>query len=273
MNVIVTGSGGFLGTHVCERLAALHKITLHRFNRREHRFGGRKIRELLSGADVIIHLAGVNRDTDSRIQKGNADFTLLLLRDIQRWAPDAKLIFASSSQVYTQSVYGKSKLQAEQHIAACAATHGIRSVILRFSNIYGPFCRPFYNSVIATFLWQIMHNQELVIHGTGSRKRDFLYVSDAVDAIQRAMSYNPRQPCEIYDICSGALVSLKKLLMILKHRCPVPVRVRFEASALPETDVKRTSYVRAQKAFGWRPDVLLPEGIQRILHQEYEVTD
>ena len=134
-------------------------------------------KDLLSGIDVVIHLAGVMRDSYENLHEGNTTLTLQLLEAIKLYAPNALVIYASSIQAADNtSFYGITKLYSESLLRWYGLTYGIKSIIFRFPNVYGPFCKPFYNSVVATFIYQIMHKKEIVIRGDGNQKRDFLYV-------------------------------------------------------------------------------------------------
>lgn len=269
MKVVVTGSHGFLGQHVLETLASRRDVTVDVLGHTN----ASDARTALTGADCIVHLAGVNRDTEKNIEKGNVGYTRKLLTWTHRYAPYAKIIFASSSQVYLpDSLYGESKREAEILIQAYSKRHTAPSLILRFSNIYGPFCRPFYNSMIATFIHLIMKNEELVVNGTGRQQRDFLYVADAADAIAGAMFYNPKKISETYDICSGALVSVRQVVDLLTKCSPVPVHYRFGPVTEADHPGVAKTFAEAKRGFGWVPKVGLREGLTAIFRQEYAGT-
>jgi UDP-2-acetamido-2,6-beta-L-arabino-hexul-4-ose reductase len=111
-----------------------------------------ELRQALAKAEVVFHLAGVNRPKEvTEYQTGNAGFTVELcsiLRSLKR-AP--KVVMTSSIQADLDNPYGMSKRQAEEALRGYAATAGAEAVVYRLKNLFGKWCRPNYNSVTATF--------------------------------------------------------------------------------------------------------------------------
>src|SRR3989344_3215110 len=189
INVAVTGADGFLGRHVVEKLKKESNIVLFLFDRsKQSLFRVNSLRQFLNKKDVIIHLAAVNRDNNSNLIKVNCLGILGLLEGICKYSPNAKLIFSSSFQVYEkESMYGLSKKFAEELIEYYSKKNNIKSIILRIANIYGSGGKPFYNSAIATFVYQIKTGKPLIINGDGKQKRDYIHVTDVVDAIMKCI--------------------------------------------------------------------------------------
>ena len=185
MKVAITGASGFVGSYLLEALRK-EKITFATFNHKKHDlFRPETLRDLVKDKDVIIHLAGVNRDDDlTNITKVNVLGTKGLLDAMLMYSPLAKLIFISSFQAYLQeNIYGASKRNAEELIESYVNRSKLTAIILRFTNMYGPGSKPFYNSVIATFAHQIQKGEPIVINGDGEQKRDYLYITDGANAI------------------------------------------------------------------------------------------
>lgn len=203
MNIVITGATGFLGKHLVEELRTKN-LKYSIFDRKKHNLlKPDTLADLIKDKDIIIHLAGINIGTHHKIMSVNVLGTLMLLEAMVKYAPHSKIIFASTFQVYLQdSLYGLSKKFAEDIIKYYVSMHKIKASILRLTNIYGPGCKPFYNSVIATFIDEIKHNKPIFIYGDDTRKRDYLYVEDAVDAIVKAVFFDPTG-IEYFDICSG----------------------------------------------------------------------
>jgi UDP-2-acetamido-2,6-beta-L-arabino-hexul-4-ose reductase len=265
MKIVITGGHGYLGGHVVRALQRDSNLQVVVIGHRVQ-----KVKETFNRADCIIHLAGVNRGTKRQIYRGNVSYTKRMLAWAKAYASNARVIFASSSQVYWKdSYYGQTKKRAEKLLEGYSRIHGNNAVILRFSNIYGPFCRPYYNSVIATFIYQIVHGKPLTVHGNGSQARDYIYVSDVVDAITRAMFYNPMQAFETYDICSGSVITLRRVISVLKKISPKSFLVRYidgHVSGVP----KKMNRVEAKPLSGWKPKITIKQGLKNIFQEEYE---
>src|SRR3989344_445979 len=140
------------------------------------------------------------------------------------------------------------------------SSEGIKGIVLRFSNVYGPNCKPFLNSIIATLVFQTGSGQVLTINGDGNQKRDYVFVADAVHALVDAIKYIPRKNYEVFDICAGKLTSLNEIIAVLE-------RIRGKKIGVAYNDKKENENWdlplnnNAEKAFGWTPKVSLEEGL------------
>ncbi len=269
MIIALTGAHGFLGQHVLGALNSMDGITV-RIVPHGIPLNASGARNLLDGVSLVIHLAGVNRDTPEKLMEGNLLFTVELLECMRRWAPEARIVFASSSQVYLPtSFYGLAKHSAEEAIRLYSRLFGIRSIIFRFSNIYGPFGRPFYNSLIATFVHQAHEGQELTIHGNGEQKRDYLSVNDAVRAIQKVLDYNPTEGCSVFDICSGSAATVKEVVDAIRKVGPWQIAVTYEHTDRIEVNQPVRKPTKANEQLGWSPTVTLEDGLRDLITKQY----
>lgn len=139
----------------------------------------RDVCEFVSGCDRIYHLAGKNREQPGEILKNNIVSTSNLILACKIKRVDPEIIFASSQQVIwnSDSEYGFVK-SVEEEIVKKAN----KWCIFRIPNVYGPGCKPFYNSVIATFCYQISKGESVTIHDS-SVKREFIFVDDLVERL------------------------------------------------------------------------------------------
>lgn len=161
MKVAVTGSKGFIGKNLCLHLLERgHQVLeIHRGMHLDD------IESHLSQADFIFHLAGVNRTKDTgEFQSGNVDFTAFVVDVVLRSGVGAPIVFASSTQVDQDNEYGVSKCSAEKIVMDYTATTGFPTYIYRLPNVFGKWCKPNYNSFVATFCYNVMHGIELAIH-------------------------------------------------------------------------------------------------------------
>jgi len=172
MRIGITGWKGFIGSHLKDRL---DNPVLFQGNMRNLA----DVSDFVAQCDRIYHLAGKNRDQDGGILANNlvATGALVLATRLLKTNPD--IIFASSRQVEwnPKSEYGMTKLVEENIIRNVAKWH-----ILRIPNVYGPGGKPFYNSVVATFAYQIAHNQD-VIMTKPLVTMEFIFIDDLIEVL------------------------------------------------------------------------------------------
>jgi len=177
MRVLVTGASGFIAKNLIVRLNEEEKYTILEFNREDPI---ESLSHLVGQADVIVHLAGENRPKDiSSFKKVNADLTKTLCDEIKAIPREILFIFASSTQANLNNPYGKSKRAAEIFIEDFAVDTGNPTYIYRLPNVFGKWCKPNYNSVVATFCHNIANDRPIKVHEP-SAKLKLVYVDDVV---------------------------------------------------------------------------------------------
>ena len=174
MKVLVTGANGFIGKHTCLKLTRHgHEAFKYDVDCTEE-----QLKEYISKADFVIHLAGINRPMSAEeFYEGNSNFTkrlVDLIKDIR--SNNLPIIMSSSIQAALDNDYGKSKKMGEDYLLQS----GLPVYVYRLANVFGKWCRPNYNSAAATFCYNIAHNLDIAI-----RDRDYVvhynYVEDIVD--------------------------------------------------------------------------------------------
>ena len=197
--VLVTGSAGFIGKHLVEALGRRPEVRVFGYD------VGNTAEELdraLAEADVIYHLAGVNRPQDpNEFQTGNAGFTLALCNSLQTLGRKPTIVLSSSIQAELDNPYGISKRQAEKTVEdyarKCAEIRGqgaedggrraedggqqAKAIIFRLKNVFGKWCRPNYNSAVATFCHNIAHDLPISISDPG-KELELVYIDDVIRA-------------------------------------------------------------------------------------------
>lgn len=187
MRVLVTGAKGFVGKNLVVRLSELAGLKVLCFN---HEDAPGTLLQKVSEADSVVHLAGVNRPKDiAEFIVGNTDLTELLCVAIKATGRHIPLILASSIQAELANPYGQSKRAAERAIEQLCAQTGNPSVIFRLSNVFGKWCKPKYNSVVATFCHSIANDLPIQISDPSTQMK-LVYVDDVVSAFVHAL-YNP----------------------------------------------------------------------------------
>jgi UDP-2-acetamido-2,6-beta-L-arabino-hexul-4-ose reductase len=177
MKILVTGANGFIGKNLCIRAIELNHsvVSFTRTNSRSD------LSSMLAGVDAVIHLAGINRPkNETEFTIGNADLTQSLCDAIKQLPAKPLLILASSTQASQDNAYGRSKLAAEQEVRSLAQLQGVRSFIYRLPNVFGKWCKPNYNSVVATFCHNIAQDLPIQINDP-AKVLDLVYVDDVVN--------------------------------------------------------------------------------------------
>jgi UDP-2-acetamido-2,6-beta-L-arabino-hexul-4-ose reductase len=187
-NILVTGSGGFIGSHIVAALKHTHATKVVEFRRQNSLL---QLRELLLTADVIVHLAGINRPIAvEEFEEGNTALTATICQYLLESRKRPLFLFASSAQAVLDNPYGRSKRQAEEAIQAFTKQTGSRSVIFRLTNVFGKWSRPNYNSVVATFCYNVARGLPLTI-SDNSKRIDLVYIDDVVLTMLEAIENPP----------------------------------------------------------------------------------
>jgi UDP-2-acetamido-2,6-beta-L-arabino-hexul-4-ose reductase len=186
--IMVTGADGFIGKNVISRLNELANITVTTFVRGDDIAC---LSQLLAQVDAVLHLAGENRPLDeAAFLQVNAGLTSTLCDAIkQEYSNTGRhvpLILASSIQVERDNPYGRSKLAAEQAVFALAQATGNPCVVFRLPGVFGKWCRPNYNSVVATFCHNLARDLPIQVNDPAVSVR-LVYIDDVVAALLAAL--------------------------------------------------------------------------------------
>ena len=199
MNILITGAKGFVGRNLVENLKNIRDG-----KNRTRRIGVDQIFEydldtdpaLLEGfcreADFVFHLAGVNRPKENEeFMAGNFGFSDTLLNTLEKCENPCPVMLSSSIQAslmgrYGQSDYGKSKLAGEERFFQYGEKTGAQVLVYRFPNLFGKWCRPNYNSVVATFCHNIARDLPIQVNDRQAQL-ELLYIDDLVDGMLDAL--------------------------------------------------------------------------------------
>lgn len=187
-HVLVTGANGFIGKNLVVRLNELSNITVTSFVRGDD---PALLSQLVSQVNAVVHLAGENRPTDeSAFEQVNAGLTSSLCNAIEQsfrsTGRHVPLLLASSTQAEHDNPYGRSKLAAERIVQRLGEETGNPCVIFRLPGVFGKWCKPNYNSVVATFCHNIARNLPIQINDPKANLR-LVYVDDVVSALLAAL--------------------------------------------------------------------------------------
>jgi UDP-2-acetamido-2,6-beta-L-arabino-hexul-4-ose reductase len=180
MRILITGARGFIGRNLSVRLVEAGQYSVTEFCRSED---PARLPDLVAEADIVVHLAGENRPTDlAQFAIVNAGLTEILCSAIRVAGRPVPLILASSTQATLDNPYGRSKLAAEAAVEELASATGNPCCIYRLPGVFGKWCRPNYNSVVATFCHNITRDLPINISDRAGQV-SLVYVDDVVDAI------------------------------------------------------------------------------------------
>ena len=147
MKIAVTGDKGFIGSHLKEYLKK-EGFRVFGFDKKKYNFENiASLKNFVSDKDIVIHLAAVNRGTNKEIITGNICLTYNLLSAMKKFKSKAKIIYSSSIQAETNSIYGISKRLTEVILTDFSRELQIPVIIFRITNIFGEKCKPFYHSL------------------------------------------------------------------------------------------------------------------------------
>ena len=190
-NILITGGRGFLGRNLAAHLRHRTDCRLEIFEQDD---SVEDLKTFLKKADVVVHLAGVNRPPDpAQFEEGNAGFTETLCNLLRGNAHSVKILFASSIQAELDNPYGRSKAKAEWALRGFAAETGSEVTIFRLKNLFGKWCRPNYNSVTATFCHNIARGLPIRISDPQCEV-ELSYVDDVIAAFLSKIFDHPDVP-------------------------------------------------------------------------------
>ena len=200
MNILITGANGFVGKNLIARLKSVHHSDITNGNMRLLKYDIDTDPALLEGfcrdAGFIFHLAGVNRPQNpAEFMEGNFGFTSTLLGTLRRLGNACPIIISSSTQAELDNDYGRSKKAGEELIFDYGRETGAPVLVYRFTNVFGKWCRPNYNSAAATFCHNIARGLPVTVNDPEAEVR-LLYIDDLVDELLRALNGNPTRDGE-----------------------------------------------------------------------------
>jgi UDP-2-acetamido-2,6-beta-L-arabino-hexul-4-ose reductase len=183
MEIGITGANGFIGSYLAKSLE-----NTHIFNGDLTELGN--VRDFVLECDRIYHFAGKNRADTGEILKNNIVSTANIILSMKLENKYPELIFSSSQQAIwnSNSEYGFTKILEEDIVKKAD-----RWCIYRIPNVYGPGGKPFYNSVVATFCYQISNGEKVTVNDPNVQ-REFIYIDDLIQSLQNPEFNNYKSP-------------------------------------------------------------------------------
>jgi len=298
VNILVTGGAGFIGSHLVDHLVSKkHNLivldnlsTGELSNIKQHIESGRivfiegdirnsrAISRATRSVDAIIHLAALISVEESKLEpilyhQVNVTGTLKLLKAAVK-SKVKHFIFTSSAAVYGNpvklpinenhplnpiSIYGATKIAAEQYIKTYSNLHGLKTTILRIFNAYGP--RQKYNpyaGVITIFINNALNNKPLIIYGDGNQTRDFIYVKDVAKAIELAIE---SQTQGIFNIATGKPTTINQLASTIRELVNPKIEILHDKPRPGDIYHSYADVSKAEKELGFKAKIELREGL------------
>jgi len=224
IKILITGSEGFVGRNLRACLKQNQEFQIYNIDIHNTEID---LVDSLNQADLIYHLAGVNRPKkDNEFWEGNVEFTQQICEYLIQNHLNPKIVFSSSIQAELDNPYGKSKKAAEQVLKKYVEKTGADCVVYRLKNLFGKWCRPNYNAVTATFCYNITHHLPVQISDP-DHTIDLTYIDDVTSAfeneitkIKSGFSFAPELP--FHSISLGSLAEKIKSYHNIKSSLMIP---------------------------------------------------
>jgi UDP-2-acetamido-2,6-beta-L-arabino-hexul-4-ose reductase len=232
----ITGMAGFVGSHLRDHLNTKENIEVLPFEDGYYDNPEQFI-DFAGKADVIVHLAGVNRDEPEVVYNKNIELMEKLLEYIDASGNKPFILFSSSTQIERDNEYGRAKKKAMELLEQWVKKQDASAISMVVPNVFGDSGRPFYNSVVATFCYQVTHGEEPKIDNDGQMA--MVYINNLMEDIFRLIT-KPKEGYDVEYIKPSAKLKVSQLLELLnKYK-----NCYYNNGMVPETksDLERDLY-------------------------------
>jgi len=216
-NVLVTGASGFVGKNLVVTLSHRTDISVTGFDVDDEPAA---LHALVRDADFIFHLAGVNRpQSPDEFSTGNADLTRTVVYDLIEYGKETPLLISSSTQAAQNNPYGISKREAEDTVFSYGKATGAPVYVYRLPNIFGKWCRPNYNSAVATFCNNIANDLPIQVNDP-TVTMNLVYIDDVINDFISVMDGKPHTSgiyCQVQPLHSITLGKVADLIRSFKE--------------------------------------------------------
>lgn len=212
MKVLVTGANGFIGKNLTAELSRREGVEIFPFDVDTPL---ERLEEYCRDCDFVYNLAGINRPEHAEeFMEGNFGFAATLTETLKKYGNLCPIMNSSSIQASLENPYGQSKKAGEDMLFAYGQETGASVYIYRFPNVFGKWCRPNYNSAVATFCYNIAHDQPIKVNDRSTMMR-LVYIDDVVEELLQALDRHPHVNTDGYcyvpvehEITLGEIVNL-----------------------------------------------------------------
>lgn len=203
--ILVTGALGFIGKNLIVQLRNKGYNYIYEFDKSTD---PQLLKDYCRQADFVYHLAGVNRPKEEKeFMEGNYDFTSVLLDTLKKYNNTCPIVLSSSIQAELDNPYGRSKKAGEDLLFNYGKETGAKVLVYRFPNVFGKWCRPNYNSAIATFCHNIARDLPIQVNDPNV-VLNLVYIDDVVDELLRSLNGNETREG---NFCKVPVIHTRKL--------------------------------------------------------------
>ncbi|MGD6991118.1 capsular polysaccharide biosynthesis protein CapF [Sutcliffiella horikoshii] len=217
MKILVTGANGFIGKNLVAEFKNRNYTKVYEYSRDTD---PALLDEYCREVDFVYHLAGINRPSDpSEFMDGNYGFTSKLLETLKKHQNYCPVMTSSSIQAELDNLYGISKKATEDLIFNYSKETGAKALVYRFPNVFGKWCRPDYNSVVATFCHNIARGLPITINNPNVTMK-LVYIDDVVTELISALSGNENTVgafCKVPEVYTTPLGNIVDLIYLFKQ--------------------------------------------------------
>lgn len=213
MNILITGASGFVGKNLVAELEATTEHSLYLYDTDTE---PSLLEEYCKKSEFIFHLAGVNRpENEEEFMEGNFGFTSTLLETLKKHNNTSPIMISSSIQAELDNPYGRSKQAGENLLKDYSLETGAKVLIYRFPNVFGKWCRPNYNSAVATFCYNIARDIPITINDPNVLM-NLIYIDDVIKELVRAINGNATVAGEFFEVPTVHQVKLGKIVELIQ---------------------------------------------------------
>lgn len=300
---LVTGGAGFIGSHIVRRLLdkgrSVRVIDDFSSGKRENLAEVASqveivdgticnmalVQEVMDGVETVFHLAArasVPRSIEHPVPSNeiNVDGTVNLLVAAKE-AGARRFVYSASSSAYGDtptlpkkvdmrpdplSPYAVSKLAAEMYCKVWSHVYGLKTVSLRYFNVFGPRQDPHsaYAAVIPAFVSRMLKGERPVIFGDGEQSRDFCYIENVVDANMRGAEA-PEVNGEVVNVACGERTTLNGIVADINKLLGTNIEPEYQAERAGDVKHSLADITETERVLGYKPLVMFPEGLQRSI--------
>lgn len=216
MSIVITGANGFIGKNLIAHLKAHNYENIVEVTRETTE---KELTAILKKAEFVFHLAGINRPiNEAEFMAGNRDFTAKIIDTLKEYNTNCPILVTSSTQAENENPYGASKRASEDVVFSYKNETGTDVYIYRLPNVFGKWCKPNYNSAIATFCHNISRDLEITVNDP-SVVLNLVYIDDVIEEFTKALTGHSNQVnelCEIPQVYTKQLGEIVELIYSFK---------------------------------------------------------